>query len=269
MLANTTNTALDDIEFLARSKHRVTVLDALAEGPRSRADLQAVTGASASTLGRLLGEFENRRWIRKDGHQYRITQSGSFVTDGMREVIERIDVERKLRDVCQWLPSDVNVYGLGMGPEAVVTTAEFDDPYRPVNRFVSLLRETGRFRFVGADLALLEPCKDDLRRQILDGMRTEIIDPPSSAAYIRAAYREHCSAPLESGNLTVWLHDDLPPYGVSIFDERIGISCHDPDSGTARVLIDTDTEEARTWAEATFASYRQEARRLELEPGAE
>lgn len=54
---------LDEIEFLARSAHRVGVLDVLAAGPRDRDDLRTATGASSPTIGRVLSDFEDHRWI--------------------------------------------------------------------------------------------------------------------------------------------------------------------------------------------------------------
>lgn len=262
MLSNTTSSPLDDIEFLARSEHRVTALAALARRPQSRAGLQTLTEASTSTIGRTLREFEDRHWIRRDGHQFEATQLGAFVALGMRELIERLETEHKLRDVWQWLPTEAKGFTIEMASNAVVTDAAADDPYGPVNRFVSLLRKTDRFRFVGYDVALLEPCKDELRQQILDGMRTEIVDPPSVAKYILSTYNEHCSEPLESGDLTVRLHENLPSCGLSLFDDRIAISGYNPDSGTVQVLLDTDAPEAREWAESTYESYRREARSL-------
>jgi predicted transcriptional regulator len=187
----------------------------------------------------------------------------------MRELIERLETEQQLRDVWQWLPSETSDFTIEMASDAVVTDAGSDNPYGPVNRFVSLLRETDRFRFVGHDVALLEPCKDELRQRILDGMRTEVVDPPSVAKYILSAYKEHCSGPLESGNLTVRVHDELPTYGLSLFDDRIAISGYNTESGTVQVLLDTDAPEAREWAESTFESYRREARPLTLETAAE
>lgn len=72
----------------------------------------------------------------------------------------------------------------------------------------------------------------------------------------------------ESGNLTVLLYEDLPPYGISIFDDRIAISGYNPDSGTVQMLIDTDAPEMREWAESIFEPYRREARPLPLDsPG--
>ena len=269
MLSHTTTPALDDIEFLARSEHRVTALAALARRPQSRADLRALTEASASTIGRMLREYEERNWVSRDGHQFEATQLGAFVASGMRELIERIETEQQLRDVWQWLPTEASGFTFEMGSSAVVTVAEADDPYGPVNRFASLLQETDQFRFAGFDVALLEPCRDELSQRIVDGMHTEIIDPPSVARYILSTYKEHCSEPLESGNLTVRLHDDLPAYGVSLFDDRVAVSGYNPDSGTVQVLLDTDAPEAREWAESTYDSYRREARPLALETAVE
>jgi predicted transcriptional regulator len=187
----------------------------------------------------------------------------------MRELIDRIEAEQRLRDVWQWLPTETSGFSIEMASDAVVTDATVDDPYAPVNRFVSLLRETDRFRFAGYDVALLEPCRDELRERIVDGMETEVIEPPSVAKYILSAYEQHCSEPLESGNLTVLVHDELPTYGIGLFDDDIALSCYNPDSGTVQVLLDTDTPAAREWAESTYESYRREARPLPFETVAE
>ncbi|WP_222914873.1 MarR family transcriptional regulator [Natrinema sp. SYSU A 869] len=264
----TNSTPLDDIEFLARSEHRVTVLAALARRPQSRTDLLELTEASSSTIGRTLREFEGRQWIEKDGHQFEATQLGRFVAAGMRELTDRLETEQRLRDVWQWLPSETSGFTIEMASDAVVTVAGADDPYGPVNRFVSLLWETDGFRFVGHDVALLEPCKDELRQRILDGMQTEVIDPPSVARYILSTYKEHCSEPLESGNLTVQMHDELPAYGLSLFDDRIAISGYNTESGTVQVLLDTDAPEAHEWAISAYESYRREARPLALKMAA-
>jgi hypothetical protein len=264
MLTSAKDSSLSDVEFLARSPYRVRALTALSERPRSRAELRELTEASPSTVGRLICQFEKRRWVRRNGHQYEATQLGRFVARGMTELIDRIETERALRDVWGLLGTRRDGLRIEMVSDAVVTVAAADDPYGPVNRFVSLLGETERFRFVGFDLALVEPCRDELRGLILAGMETEIIDPPNAARYVAATYREHCSEPLESGNLTIRVHDDLPTYGLALFDDRVGISGYDPESGSVRVLIDTDTPGVREWAEATYADYRERARPFAL-----
>lgn len=265
MESSAMSSPIDDIEYLARSGHRVTALSALARRPQSRADLRAMTAVSQSTIGRTLREFENRRWIRRDGKHYETTQLGAFVATGMQALIDRIETEQTLRDIWEWLPPATSGFTVEMCADAVVTIAEASDPYRPVNRFLSLLRETNQFQFVGFDLALLEPCMDELCRRIIDGMETEIIDPPHVVEYIRSTYPEQSTDALESGNLTIRVHDGLPPYGVGIFDDRVAISGYDTDTGTVRVVIDTDAPEAREWAESIYRSYRRENPTLALD----
>ena len=58
--------ALDDIDFLTRSEHRVTVLEALMDEPREYGELKDLTGVSRVTLNRLLAQFEEKKWIVED-----------------------------------------------------------------------------------------------------------------------------------------------------------------------------------------------------------
>ena len=224
-----------------------------------------MTGVSSSTIRRTLSEFEGRKWICKDGYQYEATPLGAFVATAVAELIERVETERKLRDVWHLFPGEETGFTVEMCADAVVTVARADDPYRPVNRFLTLLRETDRFRFTGLDVAMLEPCKEELCRRIVGGVEAEIINPPRVANYIRSNCPELFSDALESGNLTVRLHDDLPTYGVCIFDDRIAISAYDPDSVTVRVLVDTDAPEAREWAESAYGSHWRKTPTLPLE----
>lgn len=269
MISRSSDSALDDVEFLARSQHRVTALAALARRPQSRADLRAMTQVSQSTIGRTLREFEKRNWIKRDGRQYETTELGSFVALAISDVIDRVETERTLRDVWEWLPSEASGFTIDMCANATVTVAKADDPYAPVNRFLELLRDTDEFRFLGFDVALLEPCKDELCQRILDGMQAELINPPRVAKYIRQSHPEQFSSALESGNLTVRLHDDLPSYGVSLFDDHVAISGYDPDSVMVRVLVDTSDEEAREWAESIYNFYQHETPTIPLETPAE
>ena len=167
-MGSATGSPIDDIAYLARSEHRAPTLVALTVRPRSRSELWEMTGVSSSTIRRTLREFEERNWIRRNGYQYEVTQLGAYIASAMAELIERVETERKLRDVWHWLPGEESEFTINMCADAVVTVADADDPYRPVTRFTSLLQETDRFRFVGFDVALLEPCKDDLYQRLTD-----------------------------------------------------------------------------------------------------
>jgi predicted transcriptional regulator len=98
--------SLDEIGFLTRSEHRVEVLGALAERPHSRADLRVLTGASSSTIGRMLGDFEDRCWVERVDHRYEATPLGAFVVSGVTDLLERMETERLLRATWEWLPTE-------------------------------------------------------------------------------------------------------------------------------------------------------------------
>lgn len=257
------STAIDDVAFLTRSEHRVVALGALAERPRTRNELLDSTGVSSSTIGRTIREFENRYWIRRTGHHYEATQLGRFVATKVSKLIEQIRTERKLRDFWELFPFESSELPIERFSDANITVAEATDPYRPVNRFVSLLDETDQFQIIGAELSLFEPCREKVCQQIIDGLQTEVIEAPEVSRYVLTTYPDLSRKTLDSGNIRVLSHDDLPNYALSLFDDRVAISGCDPASGTVRVLIDTEVTAVREWAESTYESYRREAHPLD------
>ncbi|GGN95010.1 MULTISPECIES: helix-turn-helix transcriptional regulator [Haloarcula] len=258
-------TPIDDIAYLTRSEHRAPTLIALTVRPRSRSELWEMTGVSESTIRRTLSEFEERDWVQRDGYQYEVTQLGAFIASAMAELIDRVETERKLRDVWRLLPGEDSGFTIDMCSDATVTVAEPENPSRPIARFCSLLEDTERLRFTGLDVAMLDSCKQELCERIVDGMETELINPPRVANYIRSDCPGLFSEALESGNLDVRLHDALPPFGVSIFDDRIAVTGYDREAVTVRVLVDTDDADARDWAESTFTSHRRKTPILPIE----
>ena len=189
MQKNDTGTPLDDIAYLIRSEHRAPTLIALTVRPRSRSELWEMTGVSESTIRRTLSEFEEREWVYRDGYQYEATQLGAFVASAMADLIDRVETERKLRDVWRLLPDEETRFTIEMCSDATVTVADPEDPSGPITRFCSLIEETERLRFTELDVAMLDSCKTELCEQIVDGMETELINPPRVANYIRSDCR--------------------------------------------------------------------------------
>lgn len=256
------DSAIGDVAYLARSEHRVPTLVALTDRPRSRAELCELNGVSSSTIRRTLGEFEDRSWIRKDGYKYVATKLGEAIATGMEELIDRVETERKLREVWHWLPKEISEFTVETWSEMTVTVARPESPYRPVNRFESLLRTTDTFRFLRPEVALMEPCFDVLSQLIDDGVEITLVDRPSCHTYFLSTYPERSSAMLEQDNFTVLEHDDLPPYGVGLLDSHVAISSYERDSGTVQAVIDTDVPAIREWAESVYTDYESEARPL-------
>lgn len=142
-----------------------------------------------------------------------------------------------------------------------MTSAERGDPYSPVARFVALVQETETLR--GLDVDAIAPLyMDEIQRRIVDGMNTEDITHPGAVKDSLDGYPDKCMEACASGYLTVRLHDDLP-FGLAIFDDRVGIGVCERDTRNLRVFVDTDSSAVREWAEAVYEVYESEAILLE------
>lgn len=254
--------SIEDIEFVASSKHRVGVLEALAERGCDRDELRSWTGASSPTMGRVLGDYEDRRWIERIGPTYELTPLGEFVAERFADLRDAMETERKLRDVWLWLPREMDGFSVELFADAVIAYPGPGYPYEPVERVIELVEESDSMCGLGTTV-FKSIANEAVCLAVLDGMAFEYVYPPDVLAATvawapemveRAASRDHC---------TVLVHDDLPDRtrcGIGIFDHRVGICCHDADSRALLAWIDTDAPEAREWAFSIFERYRQEAR---------
>lgn len=256
------DSAVEDIEFIARSSHRVGVFDALVGQRCDRSELRAVTGASSPTMGRVLSDFEDRRWIERIGPMYELTPLGEFVAQRFADLRDALQTERKLREVWRWLPREMEGFTVDLFADAVVAYPGPGYPYEPVERVIQLVEGSDLMCGLGTTV-FKSIANEAVCLAVLNGMEFEYVYPPDVLAATvawdpelvkEAASRDHC---------TVLVHDDLPDRercGIGIFDDRVGICCHDVDSRALRAWIDTDAPEAREWALSIFERYRQEAR---------
>lgn len=105
----------------------------------------------------------------------------------------------------------------------------------------------------------MEPCLNVLRHLLNEGVDVVLVDRPRSHAYFLSTYPERSSEMMQQDNFTVLEHDDLPPHGIGLLDERAAISCYERDSGTVRALIDTDAALLHEWAQSAIEMYTAEA----------
>ncbi len=247
---------VEDIDFLARSPHRVNALGALAAGPQSRDDLRAAIGASNATMGRLLGEFDKRTWIERDGHRYELTPLGEFVASGFFDLVERFETEHSIRDVWQWFPTDLG-FTVEMFSGATVTPQDERNPYCPNSRYAELIETAASLREIGTTPHKAENVRMVLERAVA-GMEVELVFPKEVLTYMLDSAPELADEALKSGNLVLLAHDSLPG-AFWIFDDHVGTCCRDAETGLSRAVIDTSTTEAQAHAQSLYEVYRSEA----------
>ena len=252
---------IDNIRFLATSSHRVGVLETLCDGPTDRRELCEATGASSPTVGRVLADFRERRWLVRDGSTYGLTPLGEYVADRFLALRDAMETEEKLRDVWQWLPVEMPGFSVDLFADAVVSYPGPGYPYEPVERLGQLIASTSSLR--GFDNIVYKSSNlETACGAVLEGMTFEYVFTPEALEGMFAWNPDRIVEVAACENATVLVHDHLPDgdrCGLGIVDDRTGICCHDAETGALVAVIDTDSPEARDWAISVFEQVRVEA----------
>jgi predicted transcriptional regulator len=253
--------SLDEVAFLANSPNRLDVLRTLANEPHTRRELVDATDASRPTVGRIVGDFEERGWVERTGRRYELTPSGRLVTNAFLDLLDVVETERGLRTAVQWLPTERIGFDIELFAGADVSIPEPGYSHRPINRFIELVAEAESAR--GFGIATLAPMSaETLLRRARSGVDVEIIYPRAVLEEILLSNAEAARDAVDRGTLVPMVHEDLP-CGLYVFDDRTVLGGYDRETGVLRVVVDTATPDAIEWADALYERYRDEAEPFE------
>lgn len=240
---------------------RAPMLEALGDQPLDRQDLEERLGISRATSHRFTRWLGDRGLIQRIDGEFHLTELGQVVTAAVTGFKTDITTAFQLAPVLETLGDTRPPLPLAAFSNAVVTTPVHGDPYAPMTRYVSLVRETKTLRGFNT-WAIAPTYMDEIQECILDGMETDLIDPRPVVEDIMENYPERCVEVCVSGHLIIRIHDSLP-FGLTLFDDRIGIAVRDPETNTLSAFIDTDSSVALEWAEAVYEAYKAESILLE------
>jgi predicted transcriptional regulator len=255
--------ALEEIEFLALSANRVEVLTRLAEGRRTRRELEDETGASQATLGRILTDFQDRSWVRKDGSDYVATATGCLVAQGFTDLLDILETESELRGLVRYLPTHAMDFDLRHLADATITTPTQTRPNAPVQRLVELVEDAGEVQafshaFNEQNLTVVER-----RASAGDLSFSGVLSRSAVEALAEdSALRERFQSLLATPETAVRVREEGIPLAVTIADETVHLLLRD-ETGVLRASIDTDDDAVRSWAADTFDHYWRTATDLD------
>lgn len=252
-------TALEEVEFLARSPNRVDVLRMLAAGECTRNELAAETGASQATLGRILGDFQERSWVRRSGAYYRATATGALVASGIGGLLDVIETERALRDIVDYLPTAAMDFDLGHLASATVVTPSQTRPDAPVNRVVDLIRAGSSVVVVSH--AFNHQSLAAVHERVTAGegtFRGVFSEAAIDALAEDPALADHLADLLEADGVAIRVSEDEIPIAVTAVDDVVHVLLRD-ENGVLQASIETTDETVRAWAAETFERYWEPA----------
>jgi hypothetical protein len=250
-----------DRDLLLEVVRRGPMLSALREEPMDRRDLMQNLDISKSTSHRNVKSLAERGILRKSNGEHTLTEFGKAVADVVATFETGMKATARLAPLFEAVSGIDPPCPIDAFADATVTSTEYGDPFGPVARFVSLVRETDSLRMVDS-YAIAPTYIDDIHGRVLNGLETEVIEIPEVAEDVMENYPTKCVELCASDFLKMRIHDDLP-FGLAILDHRIGIGIRTPETGVPRVFVDTEANKAREWAETIFDSYWDEATELE------
>lgn len=240
---------------------RAPMLEALRDHPLDRQDLEERLDISRATSHRFTRWLGDRELIERIDGEFHLTELGQAVTATVTSFKSDVTTAFQLAPVLETLDDTRPPLPLEAFSDAVVTTPASGDPHGPMTRYASLVRETTMLRGINT-WAIAPTYMDEIQERILDGMETDLIDPRPVVEDIMENYPERCVEVCVSGHLTIRLHESLP-FGLVLFDDRIGIAVRDPETNSLSAFIDTDSPVAREWAESVYETYKEESILLE------
>ncbi|SEO73251.1 Predicted transcriptional regulator, contains HTH domain [Halogranum amylolyticum] len=250
---------LDTDELVDVVRHR-SVLELLFDGPRDRRDIEAALGVSRATSHRFTRWLEDNDLAERVDGRFVLTGKGQVVAESTLRFERNLVTAGRLAPLLDAICEDHQEFVVEPFADATVTVPTPSDPYAPVTRFLSLLRDSETFR--GFNTTHMVPPSTATPDPVFEGRDVELIYLPDVVERLRTDDPERFDAALEAGSLTLHTRSALP-YGLAVFDDRVGIGGYDEETGAMRVFVDTDATIAREWAERVYDSYRRHSTPLD------
>ncbi len=249
----------DDPKYIVEFVRRADALKALAVEPLTKRELADTLSVSRPTAHRILARFDELDATRAGENGHELTRFGHTVCEVVGDYCDRIQTAVSLRPLLNDLPDGIE-FEDQLFSNSVVTEATYDDPFRPMNRFIELFEDATQIR--GFNRSFLEPMYVELAYERIEaGLDSEIIYDPKVLELVLEEYPNLAESALNRGHVKAAVHDDLP-IAMAIFEDRIGIGIHTESMGAPIAWIDTDDPDAIEWGERLFEQYWSEATQL-------
>jgi len=237
------------------------VLEALLEEPLDRREIEARLDVSRATSHRYTQWLDEQDFVEKVDGRFRLTWRGTVTAEEVLRFEANVRTAHRMTPLLDAVCEDHRDFVLEPFVDATISVAEPDDPYKPVERFIELVGDSDSLR--GFNTTHMAPLVlGEFHQQVFEKTDTEIIYLPHVVEKFFETYPERAREAIDRGHLTLRTLDELP-YGLALFDRRVGIGGYEETTGVMQVFADTDDPIAREWAERVYASVRADSNPLD------
>lgn len=254
--------ALEAIQVFANSANSVRVFESLADGVTTSRALAEQTGASRSTVARILDDGESRGWIESEGSQYELTYMGEFMIEEFRTYLRTVEGGQQLGEAMNYLPEPARELDIRHLRDAEVTTPTTDWPGARLNRALELYETGDTYRGLTqiAPHVIVETLAD-----LVDRGRLEV-EGVIEATFIEDVLKDpERAAPWHTLADRVWVYDGRIPLNMHIIDETAVLWLASVDGGEWERygLLESEHPSVVGWAESLYQEYRNKAEPLD------
>lgn len=252
---------LDHIATFARSPNRVRILILIyQEGKLNKHEISERVEASRTTVGRNLNYLVEQGWVAVNNGEHSITPTGELFVSDFVELIETVNHANRIQPFLELQPLDELGLDVRALKDAEVTLSTRSDPYAPVRKHVDAVSSAERVRALLPTVGT--EALESVKKPIQNGDAQHQMIVTSEFAEIlrtRQEYSELVQPLIATEYVDIHVSERHIPCYIGVLDSSVQIGATD-EKGIPHALLETDTEEAREWAERLFEEFRAEAR---------
>ncbi|QRV14814.1 transcriptional regulator [Haloterrigena salifodinae] len=261
MPTSDTGGALEEIQIFANSPYSVQVFEVLTDGPTTGRALAEQTGASRSTVSRILTKGESRGWVDSEGSQYELTDMGETMTNEFHDFLQTVKGIRHLGEMIRFLPPPARELDPRHLRDADIITPTETNPVKPFDYLAEWIRAANKKRSL-ARLAVSRFVKLIHDQSVQGQLDTESV---IEASWFDTLGAEPKQIPIwqtraERGDVLVY--DGDVPISLHIIDRTVGFWLSEDDQNGVEGLVVTDDPAVVSWARSLYEDYRAEAKPL-------
>ncbi|CDK39077.1 winged helix-turn-helix domain-containing protein [Halorubrum sp. AJ67] len=256
--------AVESVAFLARSEHRLHILDLLADDSYSRGELRDRTDATRVTLSRILSDLEDRGFIqqRNADSEYELSTFGELVHRDLSCLLDTISIGQTYPKLISRLPTD----WFDFDPQCLVDGEHVHgnsaDPLAAARVIANAVRDGSSCEsLVGTFTSLpMHAYKEDVRaggdtdvRVVFDSGVTETMLEDQS---LRAEWQEIESA---TDSTVYYSLDERVPCTVDLIDDETVFLTIDREQETGFDIISCSHPDVVAWADRVISEHRNRA----------
>lgn len=250
--------AVEALDFLFSAQGRYPLLLILRNRNRSVSELNEALNSSKATLNRDLRRLESRNWIKRTGNKCTLTPVGKRIVEELTGTVTEINRIEQINTLLDVLPTEFATKSWIF--EAEVVISDDYNPYRPLERFFSTLRNTDTVRTIAPyssglyDEKYIEfiRCNDTNSEVILCDRIIQNFDK-TDADYLAELKKDTTT--------TLYVTDKAIQYGLSIHDDQAIIGGYNQ-LGQLQALGIVTNADAVTWAKEKFAECSDRSRTI-------